>query len=179
MVKIIRIPARKVNFNDEKIKKPMLDRKEKEINLKEKQIKKKFSDLKKAEEIVNQIQNQINTQTTDIQNKEQELIKMANLWGELNNLNLSSLNQQEVNKIANSQKGFIADLLKHYLDSTRNEKEYLRKIEKLEKQPEKNSVIYKDIENLKKENEELKQENKKLLDELDNAINEIEKLEVS
>lgn len=55
-------------------------------------------------------------------------------------------------KIVNSQKGFIRDLLEHYISSAKKEKEYLEKINKLEKR---NMNLEKELDEVMEELEKL------------------------
>lgn len=140
MIETIRQPAIKVSFSSSEMKAPMLDKKEKMISMREEEIKERFSELKNVEETIRDIQGEIQNKTQTIAQKEgaliekeQQIVKMAELWKNLNEINLNSLNEEEVKKIVNSQKGFIRDLLEHYVGSSKKEKEYTGRIEELEK----------------------------------------------
>lgn len=160
MINIRRQQGKKIDFDDVNIRKPMLDRKERDIGRKEDLIKRKFSELKNVEETIVKIQSEIESKTQTINQKEksliekeQQILKMAELWKNLNEINLNSLNEEEVKKIVNSQKGFIRDLLEHYTDSTKKEKEYVNKIEELEKE---NIRLIEEIDEVMRELEEMK-----------------------
>jgi len=138
MIKIIRRPARNVNFDSPKIEKSESYREEKANEKKEKEIKNKFSEIKNSEKVIRHIQSKIEMQTENIpqrekalKQKKEELEKMASLWANISKINLDNLTREEFMKVINSQKGFIKHLLEHYMISMKNEKQDIQKIKQL------------------------------------------------
>lgn len=131
MVRLIRRPGKKVDFREDVIGGAM-DKKENEI-------KKKFSEIKKTGETIRRIQSGSDIQTEGvlenerkISQKQVELQRMASLWEDLNNIDLSDLGREEIMKILNSQKSFIKDLLENYINSTKKEKQYIWRLKRFE-----------------------------------------------
>jgi len=123
MVKINRRPGRRVNF-DSKIEKPVLKEEE--------EIKEKFLEIKQVEKKLIEIQSKNNQEREErITQKEIELKKILDLWDDLNRIDLNILEKKNLIKIINSQKNFIQDFLEHYINSTKNEKKYIQKIQRI------------------------------------------------
>ena len=140
MVKIIRKPAKNVDFNLSKFGKSELYKKEETIEEKEREIKQKFLEIKNSEKLIRKIQSRMEMRAENIiqrekilKEKKTELQKMVSLWADFNKINLNNLTRDEFMRIVHSQKGFISDLLEHYINSIKNEKQYIRRIKELDK----------------------------------------------
>ena len=149
-MKAFRKEGKKVNFNSEVMKKPMLDRRENEIE-------NKIKEVVKAEGLLSDIQLQIDNQEKSIEEREQSLEvrersieAMAGIWKELNSLKLSEIDDNDIKNMIADQSGFVKDLLAHYLESNKKEKDLTRRINVLENN------------------------NKKLKEDLDEIIEELE-----
>jgi hypothetical protein len=124
MVKINRRPGRRVNFDSKIIEKPVLKEEE--------EIKEKFLEIKQVEKKLIEIQSKNNHEREErITQKEIELKKILDLWDDLNRIDLNILEKNNLIKIINSQKNFIQDFLKHYINSTKNEKNIYKKSKEL------------------------------------------------
>ena len=167
MIKTIRKQGERVDFNSSEMKKPMLDKKEREILKKEKIVNKKISDIENIGEVMKKAQTEINLGAKNLIEREKEVQKMANLWASLNNIKLNKLKKEDIKEMIKSQSGFIKELLEYYIEN-----------------PNKKPKLGEDIDKLIKENKELKEKimelervNKGLMEEVDNALKEIERMQ--
>ena len=127
MVKVVRKIGKKIDFDSVKSKSLVIDEERSEI-------RETFSEIKKSEEALSKIQKiqakGILGKEKRINQKQVELKRMINLWKDLNKINLEELRKSEIISVVNSQKKFIKDLLRHYIISIKEEKEYIQKIKK-------------------------------------------------
>jgi len=168
-IKVVRNPARKIDFKDKiLVEPPRQTPKTKPVakfkqNPKDKQdINEKLKELEETTNLIEKIQEEIDTKTKNLEEKEQqlsqkeiELEKMAILWTSLNNIDIKSLKPDELKKITSEQKGFIKDLLEHYIESE-------EKIKKIQEKP----WAGKGASEILKENKELKQKIKELEEQI-------------
>ena len=114
MIKIIRKPGRKVDFNS----------KTEQVVLKGKDgIRKGFSEIKKVVNRIKKIDSRLKNKKIKVIEKEklvdekkENTRKMIDLWNNLRRADLNELRKGESIKIINSQKKFIDDLLKYHKD---------------------------------------------------------------
>ena len=183
-MKVIRTPARKVDFENQRIIEPRREvvlrdvAKFKSFDTSE-EIDEKIKELEQTTELVGKIQDEIEKRTNGLEEKERlleekekELEKMAVLWTSLNDLNLKELNKEELKKIVSEQKGFVSDLLESYIDSSEKEGKLMEEVSKLREKP----WAGKGSSEIIKENEELKKMNKELREEIDEVLGEIKGL---
>ncbi len=114
MIKIVRKPGRKVDF----------DSKKEPVVLKGKSaIKKEFSEIKRLVTKIKKINSRLKNKKIKVIEKEklidekkENTREMIELWNNLRRADLNVLGKGESIKIINSQKNFIDDLLEHYKD---------------------------------------------------------------
>ncbi|MBU2616896.1 MAG: bacteriocin [Nanoarchaeota archaeon] len=183
MLKVIRSPARRIDFKKEKFIEPARGQRVlKDVAKFEnaKRVDERLKALESAGEIVEKIQEEIDARVGSIEErekllikKEKELGKMAELWASLNNLDLKELNKEDLKNIVGGQKGFVKELIESYIESSGREKELIDKIEKLREKP----WMGKGSSEVVRENEDLKARNKELGAEIDRVLEEIEKMQ--
>ena len=130
MIRKIRIRAKKVNFGNIKIKRPVLER---DI------INEKIS--RKKDRFLSRIQ--------------EEELKDKN---QLNNIHLDDLKKEDIERVLREPNGLMIELLEYYLDSKEKEKKLSTEIERLREKPwaGKGSIeIIRENEELKRKNREL------------------------
>ena len=137
MVKIIRKPAKNVNFGLPKAERSDFFMEKENTEKKENEIKKKFLEIKSSEKLIRKMQSKAETENIlqkekNLKEKNTELRNMVSLWADLNKINFNDMPREEIIKIINSQKGFITDLFEHYIWEIKNEKQYIQKIKELE-----------------------------------------------
>ena len=173
VIKVVRSPARKIDFkNQELVEPPKQTPKTKPAAKYNKPIEPNKEIYKEIDSITKNLEEKEKL----INQKEKDLEKMAVLWTSLNDLKLEGLKQDEIKKITLEQKGFIKDLLEHYIKSEEKQKLLEQEIQRTDEQKE---TLKQEIQNLKekpwagkgaseieKENKELKQKIKELEEQI-------------
>jgi hypothetical protein len=191
-IKVVRNPARKIDFNNSEVIEPARERSvtkpvakfsqpppsgedtsKKQLGALDKEIDEKLEALENAAGIVEKIQDEIDSRTETLNKKEEQLSereealeKTAALLTNLNSLELEDLDKDELKQITNEQEGFIRDLIDHYVESE-------DRIQKLKEKP----WAGKGSETIIRENKELKARNKELTEEIDDVLKKIEEIQ--
>jgi hypothetical protein len=172
MIKVVRNPARKIEFKNQELVEPPKPTPKTKPVAKYNQPKEENQN-KEIHEEIESITKMLEKKEQQLSQKEQELEKMAVLWANLNDIDLKTINQEEIKNITSDQKGFIKDLLEHYLDSEEKQKILKEKLQKSQEKP----WAGKGGKEIDEENKNLKERNKELSNEINTVLDRIKQLE--
>ena len=93
MVKITRKKGKNVNFAG--TREPMFEKKEKEFNI-------RLKEIETAEKLILNLKSSLETKSRELVEKEEQLKNLASTWDVLNNTTLSQLKDEKIKQISST-----------------------------------------------------------------------------